>query len=118
MQRMALTCAYSREDCASVLVQLRQRKWPNDQQSVLLFEPRPNQLCPEDLPASRILRGRVSNIEGIPISGALIEPVAAKTKSQEWVTSLDEWSAVTDDSGKFELVQGDESICVNIQVTA
>ncbi len=76
------------------------------------------QQIPDDLPASRLLHGRIISDEGVPISGALIEPVGAKALEHRWEGRVDALSAVADDHGEFVMVLGDGLLGVDIQVTA
>ena len=73
---------------------------------------------PKDLPASRLLTGKVVDDAGVPIPAALIELVGAKTQARQSRNSVNGDSAVSNDDGEFKLVLGDDYLGVDVQVTA
>jgi len=76
------------------------------------------QQMPDDLPASRILRGRVIDGFDVPISGALIEPVGAQTANRSWGGRVNAWTSVTNDHGDFAMILEEDYLGVDIEVTA
>ena len=75
---------------------------------------------PEDIPPSRLLRGRVVNEAGRPVSGALVTPYGAKTSERRWWGSLPgvDAASVTDDEGHFVVTSRDPKLGLDVEVTA
>ncbi|MFO0940733.1 MAG: carboxypeptidase-like regulatory domain-containing protein [Pirellulales bacterium] len=73
---------------------------------------------PIDIPSERILNGVVLSELGIPIEGALVEPLGAKTDSKRWWGQVEVDSTVTDHWGRFSLILPKEYKAVDIRVFA
>ncbi len=73
---------------------------------------------PADTPEDRVLQGKVVSSEGIPISGALVEPSGAKTAEQRWGGGAVGTAAVTDDDGCFRMLLKQDFDAIDVLVTA
>ena len=75
---------------------------------------------PTDLPADRILKGRVLDEKGKPLARAVVSPSGAKTSDKRWwgqVPNVDQ-AAVTDSDGKFAIASQDPELGLDVQVKA
>ncbi len=75
--------------------------------------------APTDLPAEHTVRGRVVNAEGLPVEGALVEPVGATKPDQRWggvVKDVD--PTVTDAAGRFVMPLPESFLSVDLEVRA
>jgi uncharacterized GH25 family protein len=74
---------------------------------------------PNDVPANRIVFGKMVDSSGAPIAGALLQAIGAKTKTKHWrgpVNDID--VAVSGDDGSFKMILPDDYIWVDLRLTA
>lgn len=75
--------------------------------------------APTNLAPEHTVRGRVVNAEGIPIEGALVEPVGATKPDQRWGGLVKEVDpTVTDAEGRFVMPLPDSFLSVDLEIRA
>jgi hypothetical protein len=75
---------------------------------------------PQVIPPDRLLRGRVVDEHGRPVSSALVTPCGAKTSEKRWFGSLPgvDDAAATDDEGRFVISSRDPKLGLDVEVAA
>lgn len=73
-----------------------------------------------DLPADRMLQGRVLDEHGKPLAGAVVSPYGAKTLDKRWwgeLPGVDE-ATVTDAEGRFVITSQEPKLALDLKVGA
>jgi hypothetical protein len=73
---------------------------------------------PRDIPAERIVRGRVLDDQGNPVGGALVECGGAKTKDRRWWGANEVDPAISDSNGEFTLFLPEGYLGADVEVRA
>jgi hypothetical protein len=85
-----------------------------------IFEPVEVKLAdaPQGIPPERVVQGRVTDDDGVPLEGALIDPGGAQTAGRRWWGTVEVDPTVTDPQGRFSLVLPAAYLGVDVSVTA
>lgn len=72
-----------------------------------------------EVAADRILRGRVINVDGMAVPGALVSPVGAAISTRRWMGRVDgAVPTVTDDQGNFQMLLTEDYLSLDVDVLA
>jgi hypothetical protein len=74
---------------------------------------------PHDVPANRIVFGKMADAGGQPITGALLQAIGAKTKTKHWRGPVNDVDvAVSGDDGSFKMILAEDYIWVDLRLRA
>ena len=74
---------------------------------------------PHDVPANRIVFGKMVDAGGAPIAGALLQPIGAKTKTKLWRGPVNDVDvAVSGDDGYFKMILPEDYIWIDLRLRA
>lgn len=72
-----------------------------------------------EVAADRILHGRVVNVDGMAVPGALVSPVGAAISTRRWMGRVDgAVPTVTDDQGNFQMLLTEDFLSLDVDVLA